>query len=372
MKRILCLLIALPFILAPALALADDHRNKGNDVKLKMELEKEIEVEVKVEGNLTPQGTSSAVINNQQKLNGNETVNYKLDNNATVNGNALQGASGNIGVNMAAGTNNAQDNLAAIAFTEADGSLVDAELYKTQTSRGNLTSNVGTTNDATLTGNALQGASGNIGVNIVSGTGNAQSNMTAISVGPSNIGIASAGVTQRISGNGTENVPAVEIDYEMIPFEFNISLSGSYQGTTSGSGGYSGTSDQIGDVYPDIWTGASHPSGSMDGHFDLDTATQGGSDLNDDGGALSFNDEGTLGFKGTESGEIDLSGTISGQIPFFFSVEVPTTNTASLGGNALQGASGNIGVNIAAGTGNLQANGMAVSALLGSGLPVGE
>lgn len=48
-------------------------------------------------------------------------------------------------------------------------------------------------------------------------------------------------------------------------------------------------------------------------------------------------------------------------------VSLATTNTSSLGGNALMGAAGNIGVNIASGTNNQQYNGMAVSATQAGG-----
>ena len=37
------------------------------------------------------------------------------------------------------------------------------------------------------------------------------------------------------------------------------------------------------------------------------------------------------------------------------------TNTASLSGNAFQNASGNIGINVASGTGNQQANSLAMA-----------
>jgi hypothetical protein len=40
---------------------------------------------------------------------------------------------------------------------------------------------------------------------------------------------------------------------------------------------------------------------------------------------------------------------------------VNATNAASLSGNAFQNASGNIGVNVSAGTGNLQANSLAMA-----------
>jgi hypothetical protein len=56
-----------------------------------------------------------------------------------------------------------------------------------------------------------------------------------------------------------------------------------------------------------------------------------------------------------------MSAALSGQIVDYSYVAVMTTNTASLSGSALQNAQGNIGVNIAAGTGNQQANSLALA-----------
>ena len=48
-------------------------------------------------------------------------------------------------------------------------------------------------------------------------------------------------------------------------------------------------------------------------------------------------------------------------------VYVANENNASLGGSALAGASGNIGVNIAAGSNNLQRNSLAIASSIGGG-----
>ncbi|UWX04006.1 hypothetical protein H1235_00050 [Pseudoxanthomonas sp. NC8] len=45
------------------------------------------------------------------------------------------------------------------------------------------------------------------------------------------------------------------------------------------------------------------------------------------------------------------------------------TNTAALSGNAFSGASGNIGVNVSAGTGNLQANSLSLAVAQPSAAP---
>lgn len=109
--------------------------------------------------------------------------------------------------------------------------------------------------------------------------------------------------------------------------------------------------DQVGNVYPDMWSGPSHTGGTATGHFDLDTATQGYSDLNGDGGALAF--------RGTDDSV--LSGTISGEMPVNRIAYTFHSNDATLGGSALAGASGNIGVNVAAGSNNLQRNSLSIA-----------
>lgn len=58
---------------------------------------------------------------------------------------------------------------------------------------------------------------------------------------------------------------------------------------------------------------------------------------------------------------MELDAPLSGQISTANWVAVAATNTAELSGSALSGASGNIGVNVAAGTGNLQANSLSMA-----------
>lgn len=102
-----------------------------------------------------------------------------VTNTATVGGNALSGAQGNIQVNVSAGDNNVQANSLAAAVGNA--SLANASAISYQSTGGqNSVSNTYVIETASLGGNALQNASGNIGVNIASGTNNAQSNSLAI------------------------------------------------------------------------------------------------------------------------------------------------------------------------------------------------
>jgi len=299
-------------------------------------------------------GISSAVIDNKQVLKHNDTGNVENSNNALMDGNALQNANGNIGANVAAGNNNAQDNAAAIAATEKTDSFIDAEITKLQMSVKNKTANVGADNNATLTGNALQGATGNIGANVAAGQNNAQSNMTAISTGPSKVGMASVAIKQEAAYNQTCNAPARRTEYVETSVDMKLS------GTSKGE------SYQASNFYPDNWdfnpafpTNQQHPNAPDQlGHSDFDNETQGAvqNPFRTGVGGLAFDND----------NKVDLAGVVSFKLPVQV-VYKNTVNNATLSGNVLQNAVGNIGVNVAAGSGNLQANALSVSYLSATG-----
>jgi len=379
-KKSIALAVA-ALLTSPAVFANDNDRGRGHDdVKIKKEisLEQDVEIEgrVRVNGTITLDASSAAIVNDKQINGDNSVTNNESTNTATVNGNALNNASGNIGLNVTAGDNNQQAN--AAAFSAADASFVfgssDAEVFATQAVVSNNVTNLGQTNAAALGGDALANASGNIGVNISAGNNNQQKNDLAASVAVARMATATVQVTQMNGHNTTSNDPIHKEEVQNLAVNLALSATGGYTGYGSGtysgsaSGTTSGTSDQIGDVYPDMWTGNTHPNGSQTGHFDLDTQTQGGSDLNGDGGALAFGNNGTysgseggsLGFY--ESGSQSLSGSVTGYIPVVVATNLATTNTSTLGDNALMNASGNIGVNIASGTNNQQYNGLAISA----------
>ncbi|MDP3745078.1 MAG: hypothetical protein Q8Q76_12185 [Methylotenera sp.] len=390
-KTPIALALAALFI-SPVAFASEDGPNGGHNnhdgVSIKKDISFEQDIEVKgrvyVGGFAYVDASSTAIVDDKQINGGNNVLNNEVTNAATVNGDALNNASGNIGVNVTAGDNNQQAN--AAAFSAADASFVfgssDAEIFATQAVVGNTTNYQGNTNAATLGGNGLANASGNIGVNISAGNNNQQKNDLAASVAVARIATATVQANQLNGGNTTNNTPIHKEEVQEVAVRLALSASGGYFG--GGFGGYSGsasgtttgTSDQIGNVYPDIWANSpnddpTHAHPTNDGfiaHMDLDTQTQGGSDLNDDGGALAFNNSGTysgserghLGF--VEAGVQSLTGTVSGYIPVVVAVNLATTNTSTLGDNALMNASGNIGVNIASGTNNQQFNGLAISA----------
>jgi len=94
----------------------------------------------------------------------------------------LANAAGNIGLNIAAGVGNAQTNALA-ASVNTSGNLAKASADSDQLTLFNiLLATCDLDNTAYLSGSALQGAIGNIGVNVAAGVGNAQHNGLAIAV----------------------------------------------------------------------------------------------------------------------------------------------------------------------------------------------
>jgi hypothetical protein len=126
---------------------------------------------------------------------------------AAVDGNVLRDAKGNIGVNVAAGVGNAQSNSLAASVNTGGGSSSslarggghddddhdrakpEGAIAKATADSEQLTlMNVidpgcgDLDTSATMSGNALRGAQGNVGVNIAAGVGNAQHNGLSIAV----------------------------------------------------------------------------------------------------------------------------------------------------------------------------------------------
>lgn len=326
--------------------------------------------EIAVQGFINLNASSAAVVNNNQANNDNgftDGANREATNAAIINGSALNGAAGNIGVNVSAGDNNQQANDAALSVADASflfGSS-DAELFGRQDVQYNSMKYKGNTNTAALTGSALNGAAGNIGVNITSGNTNQQINALAISTAVTNMSTATTRVNQVNDNNTTVNSPVLEENnVESVQVSLDFAATGQYAGIV----------DQMGNTYPDIWANDPgdnpvHPTDEPGpiSHMDLDTVAQGASNrpvhsaLDSEGQPTGPTSEGgALGFN--EEGDIALAAAITGNLPLVIhQVFKPTTNTANLGDSALGGAAGNIGVNISAGTNNQQYNGLAMS-----------
>lgn len=173
---------------------------------------------VGITGSVSVSQASMATVDNKQIINDNNVSFHEpsqdpLTNNAELNAAVLQTASGNIGLNVAAGDNNVQDNAAAIAAIGAAAAAgsADAETFSLQKALNNAfngdpsgTADV-VTNRVSVLENVLQGASGNIGVNVASGAFNGQKNSLAISsvAGNAVLAEASAAVLQQATFNNT-------------------------------------------------------------------------------------------------------------------------------------------------------------------------
>ncbi|WP_223619155.1 hypothetical protein [Lysobacter sp. ESA13C] len=124
---------------------------------------------------------SAMTFNNQESsFNFAYSSQQDTDYRATLNGDALSNAKGNIGVNVTAGVGNAQSNAMA-ASVNSSGTIAKAASDSEQDAWLNtLAAACDLDTFATLAGNALSGAQGNIGANVAAGVGNLQHNGLSI------------------------------------------------------------------------------------------------------------------------------------------------------------------------------------------------
>lgn len=125
---------------------------------------------------------ATAMVFSTQGTAGNSASSREWGTNyrATLGDDALRNASGNIGLNIAAGVGNGQSNALAVAVAD-DARLVKAGADSEQVTLLNyLDSSCGDLDLVASVGGALQNASGNIGVNVASGVGNLQHNGLSI------------------------------------------------------------------------------------------------------------------------------------------------------------------------------------------------
>lgn len=334
-----------------------------------------------ISGDIELDSAAIALVDNRQSNTENIGLNNMLTNEASASDDVGNAASGNLQFNIAAGDNNVQDNAAALAAADAGFSfgLADAEIFVNQYGAGNTTVNEGVTNSAAVGNNAFNDASGNIGVNIASGNNNMQKNAMTSSVATAAYAQASVSSNQISTGNAVSNVGVLEELIGTVDVELTGSVSGGSSGPISGSyqgsssGGYSGTGNsyQSSNFYADMWEGESHPTGPAMGHADFDNESQ-GAVLNPNRpgvGGLGFDHEDSGDYAGTESGSLSIGELSFGEMQASLAGTVTTTewlvhdatNTASLSDSAFANASGNIGVNLAAGSGNLQANSLSMA-----------
>lgn len=166
---------------------------------------------VDVFGTISVESEAGAVLDNEQTSTvvvtpGVDTTGAGAPNTAFIDGGSGDGATGNVGINVAAGEGNGQANDVALAAIDGVSVFADAEIFSSQVNTSNVTTAPGSTNTAYIDG-SLTGTTGNIGVNVVAGDGNLQANKTAASVNYSGT-IAKANGTAIQTLNGIYGIGA--------------------------------------------------------------------------------------------------------------------------------------------------------------------
>jgi hypothetical protein len=243
---------------------------------------------------------------------------------AEFEGNAFTSATGNIGVNNAAGVLNQQQNqLYLDVLAEETGFTVSNSQTQTEyTVDASSQRHAGGNNEATVEDNSFQTASGNIGMNNAAGSGNQQQNGSAIFA---NTCVASCGGATELQGS---------------PYDSAVSISQDSEENT-----YVGYADRN-----------SEPANGNNTAIFEDNAFQAAS-----GNIGANNASGNMNQQGNQlvlvtNGEFENIGYSVDQYAADNSVAHDTQNVANLDGHAFANASGNVGVNNAAGDLNQQVN----------------
>jgi hypothetical protein len=151
--------------------------------------------------------------------------------NATTGTGAASGVSGNLGINIAEGIDNAQSNDTSLASVDVGNVFGNAQIFNTQSASGRAKINNFNLN-ASIGDNSLQGVSGNVGVNVASGIGNGQNNSLAGAVTTTNPGAAKTTAMVATDENSQSAT---------------MSVQGQFQGTAMlGAGALAGSTGNIG------------------------------------------------------------------------------------------------------------------------------
>ena len=364
--------------------------------------------------------TATAKAYDTQKSTGNYITNEGTRNRATLS-DSVQGDSGNVGVNVAAGDGNQQDNAAAIANaggdnSDRDNSFVFGDATSTarvdQYSNRNHVWNYGSTATADVSG-SINGANGNVGVNVAAGDLNQQKNTMAIANSNAPLGDASATASANQNGPGLVVNNNADRTYRVDTLSFTKTFSGDFSRSKSSeshssseftkhfdtefmkhnemasasesmkkSSSHASVKAKL-DVDVEVDVSSSHRHGyhndKRSASFDLDvdaklsasidkshksSKSASSSSSYDQSGSASFDASGSKSRDKSrsfeESSSFDLSNTVSWQVLTPTGWANPVTNTATLSGS-VNGGSGNLGVNVAAGVGNQQSNSLAIS-----------
>jgi hypothetical protein len=264
-------LIALTVLSAFGASMAyagDDGQGSGTSVKITKRISLSSNININgdpyVSGNININAAAVALSQATQSSSNNWVTNdAAVVNSSNISGDVGNSASGNVGVNQAAGDLNAQGNSAAIAAagtasssddasfafgcdkgsdcgtgpgSSSAGGMADAETFAHQSLSGAHTTNQGTTNNTNISGDAFDGVSGNVGVNQASGDNNEQLNQLAAATTSNNVyALATSTLDQEWSGNKVSNDPYDEFCFYQQNTSNNANLSGDVLSGASGN-----------------------------------------------------------------------------------------------------------------------------------------
>ncbi|MDR2316362.1 MAG: heme utilization protein [Pseudomonas sp.] len=391
-------------------------------------------------GHHTPPPTKIPVYATANAWDTQTSTDNRISNEGTINEAEMnqsgEGSSGNVGINVAAGNGNQQDNAAAIANAGSESSLDNSFVFGmasatadvVQSSDNNRVDNYSTQSSAVMSGSA-SGAEGNIGINIAGGDLNQQKNTMAIANTGAPLGNATATASAEQDGPGLVVNNSADRTYRVDTItittsasgsssrdgDFNLSVDKSSSSNWNASG--SNSWDASGSKSKDVSGSRSKESSSSYNaqlHATLDAAAEASHSVTVDHGRhdrtrsesadaslnasldvtvdkskdksssssfqksydssfeeaynSSFEKSGSKSKESSkdivksysESSSYDLSNTVSFQVLTPTGWANPVTNTATLSGS-VNGGSGNLGVNVAAGVGNQQSNSLAIS-----------
>ncbi|MET0847671.1 MAG: heme utilization protein [Pseudomonas sp.] len=263
-------------------------------------------------GHHTPPPTKIPVYATANAWDNQSSTGNRIRNEGTVNEaemtSSATGTSGNVGVNVAAGNGNQQDNAAAIANAASDSSLDNSFVFGTasatasvrQYSNNNRVDNYGSTSSAVMSGSGNSG-SGNMGINIAGGDLNQQKNTMAIANTNAPLGNATATASADQQGPGLIVNNNADRTYRVDTITVTNTASGSFSKDKSfeASGSQSASSS---------WNKAGSRSYDASGSKSVDIS---GSSSSNASGSNSSNASGSNSSSASGSSSASLSASLS-------------------------------------------------------------
>lgn len=300
-------------------------------------------------------------------------------NRASIGGSALQNAGGEIGVNVAAGLNNQQANATVVNRSwvpnwDSSFALVDQDAWMNDQpmvyEAGTLKTSAN--NSASLSGSALQGASGEISANVAAGRLNQQANAVAVS-NQATKGTATIGLVfqdehsgPEVSDSGSNSASLGGSVLQGASGQISVNAAAGQNNQQANATTVSRANDDF--VFGQAAVSVQNQGGVSTKDSGSNSASMSGTVLKGASGNISVNETAGTANQQANSVEVVRASTLSGvsgslavQNQYCSSATNMGTNTVSMSGNVLQNASGNIGVNMSAGSGNMQSNVMAIA-----------